>query len=240
MTSSLLVQLHLTTEILQTLSPELRDQVLRFVKEWGEPADRLELVTILREAHGPLLFLLDYEAAAHLDAGDYARALEVIERRQRRSTTVASQALEAVALLAAGYEPHAQAVADDISIAHPRNLAALRAAALVYTGLGRYEQARALMDAYLDRRPNHLAAILTIIAIAQTGDDQETANRYLQRLGVGIPAGISDAELAELSNLIPESDAESSAAVQLELERRRQLRRQDLSQTTDSIHRSRS
>ncbi len=231
MTSSLLARLHLTTEIVQTLSPELRDQVLTFVKTWGQPTDRLELVTTLREAHGPLLFLLDYEAEAHLDAGDYAKALEVIERRQRRSTTVASQALEAVALLAAGYEPHAQAVADDISVAHPRNHAALRAAALVYTGLGRYEQARAIMEAYLDRRPNHLAAILTIISIAQASDDQETVNRFLQRLGVGIPAGISDTELAELSGLIPESDAESSAAVQLELERRRQLRRQELSQT---------
>ena len=230
MTSPLLAQLHLTTDIVQTLSPELRDQVLHFVKNWGEPADRLELVTILREAHGPLLFLLDYEADAYLDAGDYAKALEVIERRQRRSTTVASQALEAIALLASGYESHARSVADDISVAYPRNHVALRAAALVYTGLGRYEQARTLMEAYLDRRPSHLAALLTIITIAQTGDDQETADRYLQRLGNGIPAGISDAELDELSGLIPESDAESSAAVQLELERRRQLRRQELSQ----------
>ena len=107
MNSPLLTQLHLNPEIVQTLSPELRDQLLRYVKDWGEPADQQELVSILREAHGPMLFLLDYEADAHLKSGDYARALEVIERRQRRSTTVSSQALEAMALLASGYEPHA-------------------------------------------------------------------------------------------------------------------------------------
>ncbi len=194
----------------------------------GRTADQLELVSILRESHGPLLFLLDYEAEAFLRSGDFAKALEVIERRQRRSTTVSSQALEAIALLAAGYEPHARAVADDISNAHPRNLIALQAAAQVYTALGRYDHARTLMEAYLDRRPNHLAAMLTMIAIAQAGDDQETAERYLQRLGNGIPAGISDAELRELGSLIPESEAESAAAVQLELERRQQFRRQEL------------
>ena len=45
--------------------------------------------------------------------------------------------------------------------------------------------------------------MLTMIAIAQAGDDQETAERYLQRLGNGIPAGITDAELRELGRSDP-------------------------------------
>ena len=35
MTSQVLTQLHLNPDIVQTLSPELRDQLLRFVKDLG-------------------------------------------------------------------------------------------------------------------------------------------------------------------------------------------------------------
>ena len=82
----------------------MRDQLLDLRAKWRSTREQIELVELLREAHGPLLFLLDYQAQAYYESGQHALALNVIERRQRRSTTIASQALEAKALLAAGHE----------------------------------------------------------------------------------------------------------------------------------------
>jgi hypothetical protein len=84
------------------LPPEVRDRLLKYLADWGSPGEQLQLAEALREAHGPLLFLLDYQAHALFKHEEYERAPEVIERRQRRSTTIASQAMEAKALLAAG------------------------------------------------------------------------------------------------------------------------------------------
>lgn len=137
-----LSQLQLTLEIIPNLPLELRDQLLDYLHSWGTPTEQLALVEALRTVHGPLLFLLDYQATAHLLLDSPAAALDVIERRQRRSTTIASQVLEARALLALGREEHAQAIADDISQAYPRSSEAMVGAATVYAQLGRFEQAR--------------------------------------------------------------------------------------------------
>ena len=203
----LLKKLHLTAEIVQSLPPELRDLLLVYTRTWESTSDQLELITVLREAHGPLLFLLDLQAEAYLRAEEYATALEVIERRQRRSTTIGSQAMEATVLLAAGYEDHARSVADDISQAHPHNIIAQSAAAKVYTGLGQYDTARTLLEGFLQRRPHHLTAILTLIEIARQADDQDTADRYLQQIGASIPADITDIELSTLGDLLDDPDS---------------------------------
>ena len=55
------------------LPPELRDQLLEYIQRWGTPQEQITAVQSLREAHGPLLFLLDYHATACLAAGDPAR-----------------------------------------------------------------------------------------------------------------------------------------------------------------------
>ena len=226
-----LENLKLTAAHLVNLPPEVRDQLLRYLADWAEPAEMLTTLDALRNAHGPLLFLLDFEAATRIRQGEYAAALEVIERRQRRSTTVNSQALEAKALLAAGYEEHAAGVADDISQAYPRNIMAIGAAAEVYTGLGRFEHARALLDAYAARRPSDLQVNLLMAQLARQADEEALATEYTRRLGPGIPAGITDAQLQQMGILLAKAGAaESVNAVQLELERRRQRTWQELQQ----------
>ncbi|MEZ4711168.1 MAG: RecQ family ATP-dependent DNA helicase, partial [Caldilineaceae bacterium] len=229
--ASTLDKLKLTAAHLIHLPPEVRDQLLRYLADWTEPAEMLAALDALRNAHGPLLFLLDFEAAALIRQGDYAAALEVIERRQRRSTTVTSQSLEAKALLAAGYEDHAVGVADDISQAYPRNIVAIGAAAEVYTGLGRFEHARTLLDAYAARRPSDLQVNLLMAQLARQASEEALATEYTRRLGPGIPAGITDAQLQQMGVLLTRAGAtESINAVQLELERRRQHKWQELQQ----------
>ncbi len=125
----------LSRDQLQSLPPETRDALMAYIEVWGDTETQVALGELLRELHGPLLFLLDYQARAEYRRGNFDQVLTLIERRQRRSTTIASQALEAQALLAAGYEAHAQDVADDISQAYPRDIAAVSAAALVYARL---------------------------------------------------------------------------------------------------------
>jgi len=213
----------LSTEQLLYLSPEIRERLLTFTANWQEPLAQTELVDALREAHGSLLFLLDYQADALVQLGKYKAALEVIERRQRRSTTIASQIMEAKALLAAGHEDHAQAVVDDISQAYPRNIVAIGAAAEVYTKLGRLDHAVELLEAYLQYRPADLEATLIMADIALESGDKERASEYVQRLGSGIPARISTLQLKRMGHLFEGlGNAESANAVELELSKRQQ------------------
>ena len=63
-----LPQLGLALNTTPNLPPELRDALLAYVQMWGSPDEMLELVAALREVHGPLLFLLDYQAQALVSA----------------------------------------------------------------------------------------------------------------------------------------------------------------------------
>jgi len=72
--------LNLDARVLANLPPDLRDQLLDYLHHWGNPEELLAVIATLREAHGPLLFLLDYQARAHYRAGQFEQALDVIER----------------------------------------------------------------------------------------------------------------------------------------------------------------
>ena len=228
-TGQTLSRFNLTPSHIASLPPEVRDRVMEYVQAWGAPAERLELVQVLRNTHGPLLFLLDYQALAALANNDPDVALELIERRQRRGATIASQAIEARALLAAGHASHALSVADDISQANPRNSLVVRVAAAIYTSQGRFEQAEALMTAYLQHRPHDLTVELTFAQLAWQAGEKTLAADHVQRLGAGVPSGLDDHDLQQLATLHDELENEQSAlAVRLELERRRQQQTEQL------------
>lgn len=207
-----------------SLPPNVRDQLLDYIDTWGQPKEQLALLELLRATHGSLLFLLDFQAAAYYRQGDYQQVLTIIERRQRRSTTLASQMMEARALLGLGHEEHARAVADDISHAFPNNPQAVSVAAEIYASLGNFDLASELLESYLARRQSDLQATLTMIQIAQQQGQTELAERYLQRLGAGISPNMSDAQLQTLAKILEHSThRESANAANLELQRRRQL-----------------
>ncbi len=221
--ASLLTALRLSPDQLPDLPPEIRDQILHYTQTWDSPEDQLALAAALREAHGAWLSLLDYQAVAYLAQGAATQALELIERRQHRSTTITSQSLEARALLAGGYPDHALAVAHDICAAYPRNGTAQTAAAEIYAATGDFPKARAVLEAYLALRPGDLEAVLTMAELAYQAGETDLAGAYAERLGSGIPAGITDSELQRLARLHQHLGHRQSAnAVRLELERRRQ------------------
>ncbi|MCC6458155.1 MAG: HRDC domain-containing protein [Caldilineaceae bacterium] len=228
-TGPTLSRFNLTASHLASLPPEVRDQVMDYLQAWGTPAEQLAVVQILRDTHGPLLFLLDYHALAALAQGNADLALEIIERRQRRGATIASQAIEARALRAAGHADHALAVADDISQANPRHSLVVRTAAAIYTAEGRFEQAEALMNAYLLHRPHDLTVELAFAQLAWQAGQTALAKDHIERLGAGIPADLDDQELQQLADLHAALENEQSAlAVRLELERRRQQQTEQL------------
>ncbi|MCX6050585.1 MAG: RecQ family ATP-dependent DNA helicase, partial [Chloroflexi bacterium] len=213
--------LNLEARVLTNLPPDVRDRLLDYLHYWSIPQEQLTTIDVLRTAHGPLLFLLDYQADAYYQSQQFELALEIIERRQRRSTTVASQVLEARTLLATGHEAHAQNVADDISQAYPQNIIALAGAAEIYTGLGRFEQAQLILDTYLVRRPSDRHAILTLAQLAYQAGNAALADEYVQRLGTGIPTELDSRQLQKLQTLLEAlGNLESVKAVQLELARR--------------------
>ena len=178
----LLDALRLDRPLLESLPPDVRDLLLDYAAAWAPPEELLALAGLVRDLHGPLLFLLDYQAAALLRLGRSAEALDVIERRQRRSTTIASQALEAEALLALGRTAHARAVADDLAQSYPRHITAVSAAAAVYTAAGDFPAARALLEGYLDWRPGDATATAVLAQLAYRAGDSDLADQYVQRL----------------------------------------------------------
>lgn len=230
-TGPTLSRFRLNDSHIASLPPEVRDRVLDYLQAWGTPAERLAVVNVLRETHGPLLFLLDYQALAALDNGDPIQALDIIERRQRRGATIASQAIEARALLAAGHPDHALAIADDISQAYPRHALVVRVASTIYTTLDRFDQAEALMGAYLQYRPHDLTIELTYAQLALQVGNRTLAIDHVQRLGAGVPPELSDEDLLQLEAVHQELGNDQSAlAVRLELERRRQQQTEQLTE----------
>ena len=225
--NTLLQQLQLDPSLLGALPPNVRDQLLEYVHCWAAPAEQLALIELLRQAHGALLFLLDYQAAAYYQQGNFEQVLATVERRQRRSTTLNSQIMEARALLGLGHEDHARDVIADISSAFARNPVALSAAAELYTQMGQFAQAKQLLEEFLARRAGELHATLTMAYIAHQAEEKSVAETYLQRLGVGIPAGITLEQLRQLQTLYAATGhSESAHAVATELQRRHHADRQ--------------
>ena len=228
-TPALLTTYDLTPEQAGALPPELRDQLLDFVGLWGTPDEMLSLLAVYWELHGPQLAFLDREAEAYMAQSDFIKALETIERRQRRSTTIASQALEARISLAVGQQSAAKAVADDISKAHPLHSGAINAAAAVYAELGEPNWARELLDALLVARPGDIDSLITAAHIALAEGNREEAQRAVARLGAGIPAGTNVAQLRALQKLHKTLDNEQSAnALALESQRQRLIQEESL------------
>ncbi|MEZ4731193.1 MAG: RecQ family ATP-dependent DNA helicase [Caldilineaceae bacterium] len=238
--SNFLQQMKIEMSLLGALPPNVRDQLLEYVHQWTSPAEQLALIDMLRQTHGSLLFLLDYQATAYYQQGDYEQVLATVERRQRRSTTLGSQIMEARALLALGHEDHARDVIADISQAFARNAAAVSTAAEIYTHLGQFSTAKALLEEFLARRPGDLQATLTMAVIAHQVEDRPLTDAYLQRLGVGIPPGMTVEQLHQLLTLFEATaNFESARAVATELQRRQQADREELRQAlspfTDEI-----
>ncbi len=228
-TPSLLTTYDLTNVQAGALPPELRDQLLDFIGLWGTPAETLSLLAVYWELHGPLLAFLDREAEAHFALGDLPKALEAIERRQRRSTTILSQALESRIALASGHNAAAKAVAADISQAHPLYSAAVNAAAAVYAELGEPERAQQLLDALLVARPGDIDSLITSAHIALAQGDRESAQQMAARLGAGIPSGTTVPQLRALHKLHEILGNQQSAnAVALEIERQRLIQQEAL------------
>jgi ATP-dependent DNA helicase RecQ len=226
--NKVLSELGLTLNTTPNLPPELRDALLAFLQTWGAPEEVLALVAALREVHGPLLFLLDYQAQALYASGLHEEALELIERRQRRSASVATQMREAQVLLAAGRHAHARSLALDLGENH-RNAGAVTVAAEVLAALGEVEEAQARLDAYSEQRPRDLLPILASIGLKLRAGDPAGADAQLQRLGAGIPAGIREEELRRLQELAEAlGRRETAAAAGLELLRRRQQQLEQL------------
>ncbi len=96
--------LGLDDSLLASLPPDVSELLIEHVQIWGDPREALDIAALLREAHGPLLHLLDVQAAAQMALGDNELAQQTNERRQRRSSTIASQAFDACALQKLGRE----------------------------------------------------------------------------------------------------------------------------------------
>ena len=221
-TVPVLNQLNLSLDGAANLPPELRDSLLIFLQHWADPGEQIEIAQALRSTHGQLPTLLDYEAHARLAAGEPDLALELIERRQRRNTTIASLGLEARALLACGHAEGARRTAIDLARSYPRHGGALAAATSVLAAADDFAAVEEAVAAYFDAKPNDMQGILSMAAAAATTGRADVADTYLQRLGAGVPAGITDEQLVQLRWVAEKlGKRETAAAAELELERRK-------------------
>ncbi|MBK8049277.1 MAG: RecQ family ATP-dependent DNA helicase [Anaerolineales bacterium] len=226
---ALLPQLGVTLEGAPNLPPELRDQLLAFAQNWGAPEEQLQLALALRAVHGPLLYLLDYQAQAHFKLGQYPEALELIERRQRRSASILTQVREALCLFKIGHSSHARAIAVEVARSYQRNSPAICGAAEVFTQLGDVEAAHTALQTLLGFRPGDFQATLALIWMTLVAEGAGAADPLMQRLGAGIPPGIGNEELRRFRALAEViGRTETALAAQLELDRRRNLEQEKL------------
>ncbi len=215
---------NLDRKLLPQLPPDLRDSLLEYCHTWGDPQDTLALVDLLREVHGPLLFLLDYQTTACLKLGRLEQAIESNERRQRRSQTIGSQGNEARILLAMGRSDQALVVVDDLVNVFPNQLVALHAAADVYAACGRPDEAAVRLVAFLATHPGNLSAILLLARLTYNAGKTEQADEYVQLVGSGMSPNLDEEELRVLAGLLEQlGKQESARAVQIELARRQEM-----------------
>jgi ATP-dependent DNA helicase RecQ len=233
---SIVTTLQLTAEQATALPSEVRDQLLDFLERWGQPAEMLALLALYRNLYGPLLHFLDREASAHLISGNYSQAIDTIEQRQRRSTTLESQALEARALLGAGHLEATEAVATEISKTHPTRAIAVTTAAEIFSALGEYRQAQQILENLLKERPGNLPATITMIHLALAQDQQENARQLVQQLGAGVSPNIEIGQLRQLQQIHELMGNDQSAeAARLELDRQRMMQQEALQQALAPI-----
>ncbi|MCS6827493.1 MAG: RecQ family ATP-dependent DNA helicase, partial [Caldilinea sp.] len=228
----LAAHLSLAPETLARLPAELCDRLLAYLQHWGEPSEQIQVAELLLSANGMRLPLLDYLARAHLAAGQPEKALSLIERRQRRNTTFASQALEAKALLMMKRSDAARHVAMELARMHPANPTAVLSAAKVLLESGDGQLAQALVETYRQRKPYDLAALLMAAEIALTLGQRDFADAQLQRLGGGVPVEMEVEELLQFERLVAAlGKFEMANAVRLELQRRLQQELNSLQQS---------
>ena len=228
---TVLDQLQLPLDSLPNLPPELRDRLLKYLGTWGSAREQLAVAEELITAHGPLLFLLDYQAQALYRLRRFDEALAVNERRQRRSGSIASQVRELMTFHAAGHATHARALASELSAAYARNGTVVCAATEVFTDQGAIEQALEVLQRFLDYRPGDIMGRLCLVRTLLRGEGAGAADQELQSLGAGLPAGITDEELERLQTLAQEIGRhETASAAKLELERRRHQQYSELQQ----------
>jgi len=211
--------------VLGSLPPDVRDHLLAYVATWEEPDHALALVEMLREAHGPLLFLLDVQAAALLAQGETRAALEINERRQRRSSTIDARVFEARCLLQLGQSDAAARLAADIATSSPNAQAARLGAAsvLVETGsVAHGEHAIGMLQQWLKQHPGDAAATLCLAQAALAAGNQTLAVDMADRLGPGIPADLPSEQLPAFAALLERlGRTESARAAANEHQRRR-------------------
>ncbi len=217
--------LGLDLALLAGLPPDVRDRLLDYIAGWGAPEETLALVELLREAHGPLLFLLDVQAAALLAQGNPLAALEANERRQRRSSTIGSQLLEARALLALGRGKTAAGLAAAIAEGSPKSQAARLGAAAVLTASAEAADAQlavSLLEEWLAQHTGDTQATLALALAALAANLPARAGELADRFGSGIPADLPDESLAALADLLEAlGRPQTAAAARSERERRR-------------------
>lgn len=220
---TLLGQFSFARSMLQALPPDINERLLVAIELWGAPQEELQIVEVLRQAHGPLLSLLDAQVNALRNLGEFAKALELVERRQRRSSSLAGRINEASLLLALGYKSHARTIANDLSQSAKRNAPALCIAAEIYSAEGDFDRARQLLEEYLAQRPGDLQVVLTLAQLAYRSGERSLAETYIQRLGAGVANDLDSALLKQEAELLGVLGYEQMLhATEVELQRRRQ------------------
>ncbi|MFN2204202.1 MAG: RecQ family ATP-dependent DNA helicase [Caldilineaceae bacterium] len=207
---------------LLALSADWRDRLLHYLQTWGSGDQLLSLVRTLREAHSGSLSLMDWEARALADLGRCAEALDLVERRLRRSPALAAMAVEVEMLQATGKNDQALHAAEELILSNPGSATAVSAAAAVLASQNQIIEAQRALDRVADEHPDNLAIILSQAEVAFRAGDHHRADEYLERLGAGIPSAIEDHDLVRFSELHKSlGHSQSVDAAATELERRR-------------------
>jgi len=115
-------QLDIAPTSVPSLPAKARTALIAHLLRWNHHNAARHCLQELVASHGRLVSIHDYLARTHMALGDPKRALEVIQRRQAIRISNTSRALEARVRLAAGDQPGAEAIVQQLAAEHPSML----------------------------------------------------------------------------------------------------------------------
>ncbi len=182
MKENLLTQLGLSSHDVRGLSGQERTRLLSFLQRWRATDELHACLDILQEERPDLISLLDLRARAYAAEGRFEEALQVMEERLRRQTSVPALSLLADIHLAQDDCAAAAAVAATLIAQDEESYAGWRIRAEAALKCGDLAAATAANHTLGRLRPNGTRYLLNMVALYQAREDWVTASGYAVRL----------------------------------------------------------
>jgi ATP-dependent DNA helicase RecQ len=182
MTSNFLAEIGIAPDDVLHVAGQRRTQLLSFLQRWRATAELHACLDILLQEHPDLVSLLDLRARALAAEGRFDEALQTMEARLQRKSSVPALSLVADIHLARGAIAAAEGIARTLIDEDESTYTGWRIRAEAALRRGDLAAAAAANHRLGELRPNGTRYLLAMMALYQARGDWVTASGYAVRL----------------------------------------------------------